>query len=136
MGGDLLERSFSRQCAIFHPGKASKCRHKLNTLPPWKSAELQERVEAILANDEGLINRETKGIVVSDNIFQYQKIHIKALKDSIPIHFKNDPIVLHTGIDPSGGGASSDWACVTIANEDGKFPVSFMHFSYTNHELI
>jgi hypothetical protein len=106
-------------------GKAAKCKHKLNTLPPWKSAELQDRVERILANDEGLIARETKGLMASDNAPQYPVHHIDAFKKRPTHHFERNPIVLHTGIDPHGGGQGSDFGLTTIAYDNNKWVVSF-----------
>ncbi len=94
-------------------------------LPPWKDPKSQAMIDEILKNKPSLLLRETRGIVVGDSDHQYPKKHIKAFRDRFPYTFEQDVPVLHTGIDPSGGGRSSDYALVTIAFENGKWVVSF-----------
>lgn len=118
-------------CLNANVGKASQCKHKLQILPPWKSAELQEKVEQILKNDEGLINRETKGLTLGDDQAQYSRQMIDGFRKNPLFHFDNAPLVLHTGIDPSGGGGPSEYAAVTIGFERGLAAVSQVILAYS-----
>lgn len=62
-----------------------------------------------------LRDRETRGVVKSSKRFIVPQEMIESMKARPPHHFgQGKPDVLYTGIDPSGGGAGSDYVIVRL----------------------
>jgi hypothetical protein len=97
-------------------GIAASCEHMRDQLPPWKSAERQDKMAAIMGKTD-LFVRENLGVIVSDKRFQFDKKWID-LFEKRPLHrFRHEPGVIYVGIDPSGGGDLSHYSIVSIAVE-------------------
>jgi predicted GNAT family acetyltransferase len=126
--GKLLYKTIKigQKCADCEKANAKTCPHAKFFLPPWKSnAANQERCEIILAGDPELANRELHGMLSSKTRFVFQD-YLESFKALPRYEFKENTIkVIHTAIDPSGGGNQSDFAMATHTIEDGKTIVSY-----------
>jgi hypothetical protein len=101
-----------------------KCPHSLKRLPAWKSEGRHELVRAIYADQTDVMKREAEGQIVSNRIFLFQKKWVDAFEKSEPEGFPYQTTQLvHVAIDPSGGGAQSDYVIVSMIKEKGKWIV-------------
>ena len=85
----------------------AKCPHRIHRLPHWKSAERQRKVEAIMAGDEKLMLRETRGMIVGSRNFVFQPDWLDVLYRKPLYSWQMNVQWLSIGIDPSGGGGSA-----------------------------
>jgi hypothetical protein len=100
------------------------CNHKLSLLPHWKPAELQAKVDAILATNPELAMQETRGTFCSGNTMLIKEKWIEHMVKA-PVYIINYAIpFLYTYVDPSGGGKSSDYCLTTLAYVNGHTVVS------------
>jgi hypothetical protein len=101
-----------------------QCKHMKRSMPQWKSEENQEKLMKIYKLRPELALREIGGLVKTDRQFIFSK-YIKQLHEQPRHNFQYSPQVIHTVIDPSGGGKGSDWGIISGCIENGKRVVSF-----------
>lgn len=102
------------------------CTHRKLSLPPWKSMADQSKIEKMI-KDQALLDRETRGIINTNKDFLFKKPWIRALLTRPAYQFQFNCQVLHTAIDPAGGGEGSDYTIGTMAHEDSRKVVSFFY---------
>lgn len=93
---------------------------------PWKSKQKDDEVRAIYAQQgkSDLFDQEMRGQTVSKHNYLIQGKFIKALHDR-PLHiWSRPPGVIHVGIDPHGGGKTSEHAVMAISYVRGAHVVS------------
>lgn len=106
--------------------------HKIRRLPAWKTAERQEKTEAIMANRPDQANRELLGMVTSSRQYLFKKFTAQLFERN-PYIFEHTANVVHIGIDPSGGGTSSDYAIVSLAHEEQQWVITGIDHSSSFH---
>lgn len=99
------------------------CTHKMDKLPAWKPRERQAVINDILKNYPELAATEILGMVKGCKRNAFERMWIHALRDRAPYKFEHNPNVLWMSVDPSGGGAHSDFALCTLAYANGKHVV-------------
>ena len=104
------------------------CNHRLSMSPHWKPPERTAKVDAVMASNPTLRDRETRGVVSSTMRFLIDKLIIQEFQKREPGVFADGrPNVLFSAIDPSGGGSGSDYAIVTMAM-NGGIPTVSAHY--------
>lgn len=72
-----------------------------------------------MACNPTLRDRETRGVIKSSKRFIVPQEMIESMKARPPHEFgEGKPDVLYTGIDPSGGGAGSDYVIVCVGERE------------------
>lgn len=99
------------------------CVHKKTKLPPWRPEYRNDLVQALMGNST-IANREMGGQVQGHGQRVFKEKWIKALIDKIMWQPMYPVQVIHTAIDPAGGGESSDWAICSVVFENGHVIVS------------
>ncbi len=100
-----------------------RCPHKRSHIPPWKSGVRQLIAETLIANKETVRQQEMLGMVATDNQYCFAHQWIKCFLKA-PRHVFTAPVdVIHTGIDPSCGGAGSEFAIVSKVIESSNSAV-------------
>lgn len=103
----------------------STCNHLLSLNPEWKPPERMAKTDAILSTNPAMRDAESRGVVMSSTRHVLQEAQIKRFKEREPFDFpEGRPDVLYTAIDPSGGGAGSDYVILTLALCQGRVVVS------------
>lgn len=119
-------------------GIAEKCIHKLDELAAWKSIERYMMVSQVLSRKKDIMMREQQGLMVGKRQPYFDPLYIRLLFERPLYNFANAPHILHMGMDPSGGGAQSNYTITTLAFENSMSVVSpIIHsfirsFSYQN----
>jgi hypothetical protein len=104
------------------------CRHNEALLPPWRTAERQAMIAQIMKADPLLFEREMLGLVrSSDSMFVFDPKLIDEFNLAPRHHFSQPPSIVWVAIDPSGGGALSNYAILSMTFQKGKSIVSFTH---------
>ena len=106
--------------ACIRKGEPERCTHK--TPPQWKSQQGIAQIQAVLANDVNKFNREIKGVVTVDQTQLYIQ-YLKALIALPLFRFLFAVPLVWSFIDPAGGGKGSEYAVVSIAEQDGRIVV-------------
>lgn len=107
--------------------------HNAHMLPPWKASRNNEQVAKLMPQDE-LFESEVAG-AIRGRRYVFDPVHLRKLADSRPIDLPPGSVdVVHTFIDPSGGGQQSQLVCVSFAfvesedephdPDDGDYPMS------------
>lgn len=109
-----------------------KCVHRVMRLPDWQPAKNRDKVSRIQASDPDLFAREAGGDIVGSSQYPFDRRWISQLESSDAYDFKHQVQVLHLGIDPSGGGKSSDFALMTLAFESPYYVVSHINAKCTH----
>jgi hypothetical protein len=125
--GDLIFNTISigltcDDCIKWNPGE--ECDHVFKMLPDHRSEKNLTITKALLANDEDATKQELEGKVDSSTPFPLKKdiaLFIKRNETKPAYRFQEKVQVLHSAIDPSGGGQQSDWTIITIARESGQY---------------
>jgi len=104
-----------------------KCGHELKRLPNWKSESRHDIVRAVYGQNQEAMKREAEGLIVSNRVYLFGKKDVDALESREAYHFEYDVQLIEIGIDPSGGGANSDYTIVSKCVENGKDIVRFLH---------
>lgn len=111
--------------ACIDAGIGNKCTHYEKA--PWKSKQKDDDVKTIYKQQgqSDLYNQEMRGEVVSQRTYLIQGKWITALKNQ-PLHeWMRPPGVIHLGIDPHGGGKTSETAIMALSYVRGQHVVSF-----------
>jgi hypothetical protein len=102
------------------------CNHWLDLKPHWQPRGRMGKVDAIMAGNPEMRDRELRGVIKSSKRFFLTEEQVEAMRAK-PMHSFTEhgrtPDVLFTAIDPSGGGAGSDYAIVTMAKLGDRFLV-------------
>ena len=109
------------------------CNHKLYKLPFWKPIARAELTSAILASMPELNARENLGQVVSSREYMC-KPFMKAFRERPSYRLAHDATVVHIGIDPSGGGTSSDYAICSTVHDNGNYVIVGVETSSSHHQ--
>lgn len=112
-------------------GEAASCTHMSHVLPSWLSSERSEQARLLYQADEASYLREARGLVASDQRYVFDKRSIKLMQLREPYIFE-DPMrvrTIHVGLDPHGGGSTSDFAILSINWIQGRKVVS-SHFHF------
>jgi hypothetical protein len=90
------------------------CSHKLFMSPAWKTVENTAKVDAIMATNPTLRDRETRGEASSEmrTILKATEVDLFSLRSRFVFPVSR-PRVLFTAIDPAGGGSLSDYTILT-----------------------
>lgn len=114
---------------------SSKCEHAYVPLPGHRSSENYDICESLLGNDEVSIAQELRGISMASQSYvlrgllkSFQEQH----KRDGPYVFKKNVEVIHSFIDPSGGGNGSEFAVVSMVREDSAYVIAGMSSWYNN----
>jgi len=102
-----------------------KCPHSLKRLPNWKSESRHDLVRAVFGQNQEAMKREAEGMIVSNRVYLFGKKDMDAFEAREGYQFQFDVQLIEIGIDPSGGGAQSDYTIVSKCVESGKDIVSF-----------
>lgn len=102
------------------------CTHNKKNNPIWKGQSRHELTQLIMKDQIDLFNRETGGIPSGGNNYMYDKKWLKEFENRKRYIFKNPVEILYLGIDPSGGGSSSDYTILTMAAEEGQTIVIYI----------
>jgi hypothetical protein len=113
------------KCKLLKPSLAALCSHMAHRLPPWKTVTTQGRVDLIMASDPVTHARENMGIVIDSNTYVFSKALVEAFACRQRVTFDATVNQVHIAIDPSGGGAASDYAIVSLVYHLGKHVVSY-----------
>ena len=90
----------------------------------WKPPERTAKVDAIMAVNPELRDRETRGVSGSQTRYILDEQTVAALRERGAYRFsEQNPQVLYSAIDPSGGGSASDFAIVTLALNAALIPI-------------
>jgi len=111
-----------------------KCPHSLKWLPNWKSESRHDLVRAVFGQNQEAMKREAEGMIVSNRVYLFGKKDMDAFEAREGYQFQFDVQLIEIGIDPSGGGAQSDYTIVSKCVESGKDIVSF--YSNANISLM
>lgn len=112
-------------CAKCIDAGINNCPHALKRLPAWKSESRHDMVRAVFGQNQEAMKREAEGLVVSSRVYLFGKKDVDALMKRPPYVFQYDVQLVEIGIDPSGGGAGSDFVIVAKVVENGQDVVSF-----------
>lgn len=104
--------------------RSTKCSHKTVRLPSWKSRERQDDV-SVLMKSLGSYDREVLGIIGSENVSFVFRSYIPSFTAAPRARVKHSPQRIYMAIDPSGGGAQSDYAVLTGYYEHATFVVRY-----------
>jgi hypothetical protein len=110
--------------------------HVKISLPHFRSSADQEMAERLLGDNDDA-RRELSGIVGNTNRQYLFRDHLKLFK-MLPEYTLQYPLdVLYVGVDPSGGGAASDYAICTMAHENDNWLLMGMdRTSGAEHHVI
>ena len=106
-------------------------RHKMNEMPRWLSSAKMEIVKSLLADDPGMLLRESMGISADDSTRAFPSDDVEAFFKRKPVTMKRDLSEFYSSrncnhfilaVDPSGGGASQ-FACASIAQQSNGMVV-------------
>lgn len=109
--------------ACIDSGVGAECPHYERA--PWKSKSKDQDIKAIYKaqGESALGDQEMSGMSVSTRTYIIQGIYIKQLHIR-PLHIFANPVgLIHVGIDPHGGGKTSNTAIVALANDCGRVVV-------------
>jgi hypothetical protein len=110
--------------ACLSSGKAEECTHMSHLLPHWKSAERQRKMAKIM-NDGQLFMQENMGLIASGFDFVFKATLVDSMLTTTHT-WQTPPGVVYCAIDPSGGGAQSDYSMVTVATQMGHYAIIAM----------
>lgn len=89
------------------------------------------KVDAVMAVDPQTRDREQRAVMDSDRVCVLSASQVDAFKGRPRFRFpESKPQVLFTSIDPSGGGAGSDYVILTGALCEGRVVVSFVKHAH------
>lgn len=83
-----------------------------------------------------LYAQEMAGMGVSNQTYTIKGKFITSLKQRKPHVFTRNPQSIHIGIDPHGGGKTSDTAIVAMCQDQGRKVVCLYALLYHAHMLI
>ncbi|GBG28599.1 Hypothetical Protein FCC1311_048202 [Hondaea fermentalgiana] len=137
-------RHFYLACkACMAAGKAASCSHNAYLLPNWSSARKRKIINALMADQEMILNQEIGGIASNVNQRAFPRALVQRLFEAP--RWDIDALAYYPhifiAIDPNGAGRDSDFAITSMLRYDGKFIVLGME-SFTsssaaeNHGLI
>lgn len=110
-------------------GAPERCTHRLEHLPPWKSASKQELMNALMADKKQTMARENYGIVTDDGQSYIPKAAIDRwfAQPRVEITARNPAHVVVVCVDPNdnGGKNASEMAITSIAICLGRKVVRF-----------
>ncbi len=109
-----------KRCRMFN--RSRDCRHNQNSLPAWKSNERLEMLKDIMP-DPDLFARENMGVMATGKLYYFDRASVDSLFSRPPYFLTRNPDILYVAIDPSGGGAMSDYAMVTAVCEGDNWIV-------------
>ena len=112
-----------------------KCKHELKRLPNWKSESRHDIVRAVYGQNQEAMKREAEGLIVSNRVYLFGKKDVDALAEREAYQFEYDVQLIEIGIDPSGGGANSDYTIVSKCVENGKDIVRIILSHYNNANI-
>jgi len=96
------------------------CPHIYRLLPKHKSLQKMQIAITLMGGDKIMINQELFGMVQSSTSYMFREFVQEFMR--LPRYtFKNHVRMCHTYIDPSGGGAKSDFVLATHSYEEGKY---------------
>lgn len=127
--------------ACAEAGKSGSCDHRTNRLPPWKPASRHRMLQAIMGSDEAGFAREALGEIASGDHYLY-KAFIRHLVKNPRVPLDKPVGAVYLAIDPSGGGAASDYTLAATILQEGRHVVSEpdvryqMRMRYTNSERL
>ena len=103
--------------------KRIKCIHKIMRIPDWQPSQNREKVAKIMASDPELHAREAGGDIVGTVQYVFEHHWLNSFYNRPLYTFQHHVQVLHIGIDPSGGGRSSEFVILSMAFENGQYIV-------------
>jgi hypothetical protein len=108
-------------------GNAASCTHLKHIIPQWLSASRSEQARLLYQADEASYKREVLGLIASSNKYVFDKRSIKLMQLREPYIFEDTTRVrtIHVGLDPHGGGSTSDFAMFSVHWVHGRKVVSF-----------
>lgn len=115
--------------ACIDQGMGAQCDH-FDRLP-WKSKDKEDEVKAIFKQQgkEDLFNQEMRGGAISKRNYLIAGKFITALQQR-PLHvWQRSPGVIHLGIDPHGGGKTSETSIIAISYVRGSHVVGILRMS-------
>jgi hypothetical protein len=117
--------------------KNIKCVHKKAHIPIWKSGERQLIAEALIDSDEATKKQEIHGTIANsgDTVYCFSQGWIKNLCTRPPWIFQRPVQVIHVGVDPSGGGAESEFAIGSVAFDGPHTIVRSQHQIIRPHRI-
>lgn len=108
-------------CQLYFPGQ--ECEHVYKPLPDHRSAKNLVIAESLLGDDQDTIRQELYGEANSGSLYMLRtdvrRFQLR-MEEVGPYQFTQQVQVLHSAIDPSGGGRASDWSILTMARENGQ----------------
>lgn len=108
-------------CQLYFPSQ--ECPHVYKPLPDHRSSKNLIIAESLLGDDQDTIRQELYGEANSGSLYmlrtEVRRFQLR-MEENGPYDFKDSVQVLHTAIDPSGGGKASDWSIITMAKENGQ----------------
>jgi hypothetical protein len=121
-GGDLFYNiQIGMMCEKCKNEEKEKCVHQLKRLPNWKSEGRHDLVRAVYGQqNQEAMKREAEGMVVSNRVYLFGKKDMNAFEKRELYNFEYDVQIIDVAMDPSGGGAQSDWTIVSKCIENGK----------------
>jgi hypothetical protein len=97
--------------------KNIECTHRKEKVPSWKSGERQKIAMVFVDGDEVTQQQEMMGRVHSVNIYVFRRRWVDRLLERPRWAFRQPVQVLHSVIDPSGGGSGSEYIIFTMTFE-------------------
>jgi hypothetical protein len=117
---EVLLRTIRRSAPSFQLVRVSLTEGARLLRHTGKPMERQALVQAVLAGNLSLANREIRGVVERSSRNLFERTWIAELGKRAPHDFQYQPNVLWMAIDPAGGGNCSDFAMATIGFEHAR----------------
>ena len=115
-------------------GSPERCTHRLKHLPPWKSGEKQEMMNALMADKKETLARENYGIVTDDGQSYIPKEAIdrwfELPRERITVDQDAQVIVVCVDPNDNAGKNASEMAIASIALCWGRMVVRFFFVCY------
>jgi hypothetical protein len=109
--------------ACVEKGQGRQCKHRSREMPAWRSRDRQERIGAMVTGS-GAAERELLGLVAGSGYSFIFRQWVRELRERPRVtDWPRPPGVLYLAIDPSGGGALSDYALVTTTFQERRVTV-------------
>lgn len=100
------------------------CEHRADLIPAWKSRNRMSRIKKVLEADRELNARENLGLIMSRTEYFIDSAWIRRLNGQPRWLPRSSPPLIFTAVDPSGGGARSSYAIVSVMLQHGQCVVS------------
>jgi hypothetical protein len=113
------------QCPDCKEKKITDCDHPGNNRPRWISGAKQKMLKPLADITPGAYQREILGVGVTSDRAVFSPDILDGLANLPAVPLLLDPRFVYVGIDPTGGGESSDMAIVSmVINAQGEVVVS------------